>query len=42
LIAVGKAGIEEVRATLSKYGLSDFLEPIGKITAKGDNIVEVF
>jgi selenide,water dikinase len=42
LISVGKDGIEEVRATLSSYGLSDFLEPIGRITSKQEHVVELF
>jgi selenide, water dikinase len=41
LIAVSPEGINEVRDVLTAFGLSDFINPIGRITRKGDYIVEV-
>ncbi len=41
LISVGADGLAEVRDTLKKFNLGDFLEPIGRITGKGEYVVEV-
>ncbi len=41
LIAVSPEGINEVRDVLTAFGLSDFINPIGRIIRKGDYIVEV-
>jgi selenide,water dikinase len=41
LIAVSPEGINEVSDVLTEFGLTDFVNPIGRITRKGDHIVEV-
>lgn len=41
LISVGEDGIERVRETLASYGLSEFLEPIGRIVSKKEDVVIV-
>ncbi|MEJ7767034.1 MAG: selenide, water dikinase SelD [Chitinophagaceae bacterium] len=41
LISVDTAGLKEVEAILTKFGLSEFTKPIGLITAKGSHAVMV-
>jgi selenide,water dikinase len=41
LIAVSPEGINEVSDVLTEFGLTDFVNPIGRITRKVDHIVEV-
>lgn len=41
LIAVGNDGLKEVVDVLKEFGLSEFLTPIGRITSKGEYVVEV-
>jgi selenide,water dikinase len=41
LISVGEEGLSEVREILTSYGLADFLEPIGKLVARENYVVEV-
>ncbi len=41
LISVGAEGLAEVRDILNQFNLGDFLEPIGRITGKGEYVVEV-
>lgn len=41
LISVSENGYESVKKVLLEYGLSDFLEPIGRIIKKSDKVVLV-
>jgi len=41
LFSVGENAIGEVIALLEKYGLKDFIEPIGKFITKGEKMIEV-
>lgn len=41
LIAVGEDGLEEVRSILRSQAFEKFLNPIGRITSKGEFVVEV-
>jgi selenide, water dikinase len=41
LISVSTEGLDEVRAVLTQFELTDFLTPIGRITSKGEYVVEV-
>jgi selenide, water dikinase len=41
LIAVDQNKMSELTSILREHGLGDFCEPIGKIVAKGDKIIEV-
>jgi selenide, water dikinase len=41
LIAVNPERIGEIQALLSANGLANFLEPVGRIIKKGENVIEV-
>jgi len=41
LISVSEKGYESVKLVLQEYGLSDFLEPIGRMIKKSDKVVLV-
>ncbi|HSF45847.1 MAG TPA: selenide, water dikinase SelD [Chitinophagaceae bacterium] len=42
LISVGEDGLSELREILTSYDLKDFLEPIGRIVSKREEIVIVY
>jgi len=41
LIAADPSAITEVQAVLKSYGLNDFIEPIGRLTATGEKRISV-
>lgn len=41
LVAVHPEGLKEVQDLLNKHGYGDFIEPIGHLTEKGENVIVV-